>query len=150
MTYKLHPTSPELIIRIADDATIPLLGGNADADKYFAWTAEGNTPAPALTTAEDKVRRIDLERAKTRKRSPQISDGVTYSATTDDLAVLNAMVDSFATLSTAGLIEWQDIDENSVFLTQAQMKAVRDAVAAQIIQANKDFRAAKTDIENEV
>jgi hypothetical protein len=43
--YKL--TTSEVIIRIADHASIPPDPGNIDYQTYLAWLSEGNTPLPA-------------------------------------------------------------------------------------------------------
>lgn len=42
--YKLNQNS---IIRIADNAHIPLDKGNTDYQQFLAWLANGNTPEPA-------------------------------------------------------------------------------------------------------
>lgn len=49
--YKL-PTAvegktPNLIIRISDNAFIPIVEDNRDYQEYLAWVAAGNTPEPA-------------------------------------------------------------------------------------------------------
>ncbi len=44
--YRLS-RNPDIIIRLSDDANIPILETNRDFRKYQAWLAEGNTPAPA-------------------------------------------------------------------------------------------------------
>jgi len=49
--YKLinNPITNETIgiLRLADNATIPLDPNNTDYQAYLAWVAEGNTPLPA-------------------------------------------------------------------------------------------------------
>ena len=36
-----------MIIRLADNANIPLFEGNQDYQEYLMWVAEGNEPLPA-------------------------------------------------------------------------------------------------------
>ena len=52
MTYKLTPPAPNesaatVIIRLEDNAAIPINDNNIDYQKYLAWVEEGNTPLPA-------------------------------------------------------------------------------------------------------
>jgi len=61
MLYKLLPNDrytnvpANCILRVYDNAYVPLDEGNMDYREYQAWLAEGNTPLPAdtpLTAAE--------------------------------------------------------------------------------------------------
>ena len=47
--YKLFKSSlgAEMIIRISDEARIPLDPDNTDYQAYLKWVEEGNTPLPA-------------------------------------------------------------------------------------------------------
>jgi hypothetical protein len=47
--YKLHTsfTGQELVIRLADNASIPFDPANTDYQQYLKWLEEGNTPLPA-------------------------------------------------------------------------------------------------------
>ena len=38
------PETVQCILRIEDNATIPMDEGNKDYQEYLAWVAEGNTP----------------------------------------------------------------------------------------------------------
>jgi hypothetical protein len=50
--YKLINKNNELIsvVRLSDNASIPLDPANTDYQAYLAWVAEGNTPLPAENT----------------------------------------------------------------------------------------------------
>jgi hypothetical protein len=43
--YKLSINN--MVIRLTDNACIPMVKGNADYDQYLVWLSEGNTPIPA-------------------------------------------------------------------------------------------------------
>lgn len=44
------------IIRLSDNASIPLDPGNPDYQDYMAWIAAGNTPLPEFTPEEQAAR----------------------------------------------------------------------------------------------
>ena len=47
--YKLHRNSfgtVNVVVRLLDNAFIPLDPANTDYQAYLAWVAEGNTPLP--------------------------------------------------------------------------------------------------------
>jgi hypothetical protein len=44
--YKLTQNN-DSIIRISDQAFIPMVGGNRDYQEYLEWLDQGNTPEPA-------------------------------------------------------------------------------------------------------
>lgn len=44
--YKLTSDN-NVVLRISDNAFIPLVDGNKDYAEYLQWLAEGNTPLPA-------------------------------------------------------------------------------------------------------
>jgi hypothetical protein len=50
--YKLakNMVGQEYIVRLSDNAFIPLNPDNTDYQAYLAWLSEGNTPEPAENT----------------------------------------------------------------------------------------------------
>ena len=51
-TYKLVRLLPmqsesNIILRVEDNTSIPMVEGNTDYQKYLKWVAEGNQPEPA-------------------------------------------------------------------------------------------------------
>jgi hypothetical protein len=40
-------TEPNTVLRLADNAFIPINPANTDYQEYLKWIAEGNTPLPA-------------------------------------------------------------------------------------------------------
>jgi hypothetical protein len=50
MTYQL--TTTDSILRLTDNATIPLDLRNVDYQQYLLWLEEGNNPLPADPTPE--------------------------------------------------------------------------------------------------
>jgi len=45
-----NKVSDKVILRIADNATVPFDPDNTDYQAYLKWVAEGNTPQPAEVT----------------------------------------------------------------------------------------------------
>ena len=54
MAYKLSKDGG--VVRLKDMASIPKCLDNVDWQEYLAWTAKGNTPAPAETPEEIAAR----------------------------------------------------------------------------------------------
>lgn len=54
--YKL--TDSSYIIRLSDNASIPMVDGNYDYKDYLAWLAAGNTPQPADPYTKPRVSEI--------------------------------------------------------------------------------------------
>jgi hypothetical protein len=53
--YKLTKQNNS-IIRLSDNAFIPLVSGNSDNKEYLKWLAEGNSPQPAESVIEIQSR----------------------------------------------------------------------------------------------
>lgn len=49
MAYKLYTsyTNMKFVIRLSDNAYIPMSEENTDYQEYLRWLSEGNTPLPA-------------------------------------------------------------------------------------------------------
>jgi hypothetical protein len=47
--YKLvnTPSGGQIVVRLSDNANIPMDEQNTDYQEYLKWVAEGNTPLPA-------------------------------------------------------------------------------------------------------
>lgn len=47
--YKLvnTPSGGQIVVRLSDNANIPMTADNTDYQAYLAWVAEGNEPLPA-------------------------------------------------------------------------------------------------------
>jgi hypothetical protein len=57
MIYKLAPlgertNTQDVVIRLSDNAYIPMNHDNTDYQQYLAWVADGNEPLPADEGAE--------------------------------------------------------------------------------------------------
>ena len=72
MDYQL--TQHDTILRIEDNANIPLDPANTDYQEYLSWLAKGNTPEPApdpepvpVLTAEQKLEAAGLTVAELRE-----------------------------------------------------------------------------------
>lgn len=72
MTYQL--TSGYIILRLADNTSIPPDPANTDYAAYLAWLDEGNTPEPApgpaaapVLTASEKLAAAGLTVAELRE-----------------------------------------------------------------------------------
>jgi len=60
--YKL--TTTETIIRLSDNASIPMVMGNADYERYLQWVALGNVAQPAdVPTPEQVARTLEVAEA---------------------------------------------------------------------------------------
>ena len=72
MPYRL--TQTDLIVRLADDASIPPDPANTDYQTYLEWVAAGNTPEPApepeptpVLTTEQKLEAAGLTVAELKE-----------------------------------------------------------------------------------
>lgn len=95
--YKI--INDNVVLRLADNANIPIAVGNADYQSYAAWLAEGNTPLPAdapVITVPATVTNAQA-RAIMRQTFPVILGGSTSLFTAVDTA-LRAAKDAAKTL----------------------------------------------------
>lgn len=45
--FKLHKTNSQMVIRVEDNAFIPMDEANTDYQEFLRWCSEGNEPLPA-------------------------------------------------------------------------------------------------------
>ena len=64
--YKL--TNTDTIVRLSDNASIPMAEGNRDYREYLEWVAAGNTPGaadpqpnPRVSEIKSRLSQIDIE-----------------------------------------------------------------------------------------
>ena len=55
--YKLQENS---VLRLSDNASVPMVDGNTEYEEYKQWLAEGNTPEPQYT-AEELLAKLKAE-----------------------------------------------------------------------------------------
>ncbi len=93
--YKLQENT---ILRLSDNASIPLTNGNIDYEEYKQWLVDGNTPEPEFTDAEllqqaraSKLQQIEDDYIASEEQTVEVS-GVTYYGGASSVEAIDSYV----------------------------------------------------------
>lgn len=134
--YKLSNSS---IIRLSDNACIPMDTANTDYQQYLQWVAGGGVPEPITQPTPAEIwERIKAERDRRKENGGYPAVGKWFHSDVYSRTQILALVQLGANLPTD--IQWKTMDGTFLLLTPT---AVGQMFQAAISQDNATFKAAE-------
>jgi hypothetical protein len=136
--YKL--TNNNSIIRLSDNACIPMDTANTDYQAYLQWVVEGNTPLPADQPDPSEImwERIKAERDRRKEIGGYPAVGKWFHSDVYSRTQILALAQLGANLPAD--VQWKTMDGTFLLLTPT---IVGQMFQAAIAQDNATFKAAE-------